>query len=227
MYEEEVKVEKGRINGFKYSHASYGMIHVSRQTCGGGGTELFGSGLRSNTQMSIVIEKGEVTQDLGRNWYFGLQNICEVLMSPVQYAEMISNPNTQGVPCTIRYTQEYGHIQFKGMSSQTEYIEEVIKEDFVNIKEKTNELANQFSAILSQKGTIKKDDKKALMNLIDKLVQGINSNLPFMEESFNKSIERTKLEAKTEIESYLQNAINRVGLKALQNPEALALVFKD
>ena len=115
FYDEEIKIKPASHgDGLTYSHESYGMISISRQT-GGRELPLFGSEIGSNNTMSIKIEKADVTQNLGTNWYYGHELVCEVLMSPVQYAEMISNPNTPGIPCTIKYSQQHGQIKYRGI----------------------------------------------------------------------------------------------------------------
>jgi hypothetical protein len=227
-YDEPVKsaVEEGPIGGVHHQHESYGMISVSRQT-GGSKDPLFGSEIESNNTISIQIHKGCVRQDLGRNWYYSGGIICEAVMSPTQYAELISNPNTQGSPCTLRYTQELGNIKYRPVSTQTQYVESKIEKEVDDLKETVSTISKEVSSILSQKGALKKADKDAVNSLVSKLVSSFTSDLPFYEESLKESIEKQKAEARTEIESYLHNAINRVGLEALKRPETLALVMQS
>ena len=102
--DEDIKREEAgghRDGGFQYSHPCFGMIRISRQS-GGDGRKLFGSEIETNNTIAITISEANVTQDLGRNWYYDHTILTEISMSPVQYAELISNPNTQGSPCTIK-----------------------------------------------------------------------------------------------------------------------------
>lgn len=227
-HQEEIKREQstmpGRDDDYKYSHPSYGMISVSRYT-GGGGDPMFGSEVESNGGIRIAIHEANVEQSLGRNWYHSNKLITEIRMTPVQYAEMISNPNTQGVPCTVAFTQDLGHIEYKGINTVTEHVESKIDSKVTELKSRISTIDKQVSDILTQKGTLKKADKDQIRSLVSKMVVDLCSNMEFYEKSLKESIDRTKMEAKTEIESYLTNAIARIGAKALEDPETLKLVL--
>ncbi|MFM9815939.1 hypothetical protein ACKI16_46630, partial [Streptomyces scabiei] len=80
--------------------------------------QLFGSNTNSNSIISIKISNAEVRQDLGRNWYYDTNVITEINMTTIQYAEMISSPNTSGVPCTIKRTEKLGLIKYKPIDTE-------------------------------------------------------------------------------------------------------------
>ena len=213
-------------DGKKYTHPSYGMVRIARQS-GGSSTPLFGAEIESNSQICIEISEGDVTQNLGRNWYHAKNTICEVIMSPVQYAELISNPNTQGMPCTIKYTESKGTIVYKGIETQTHYVENRLEERVCKLKEDIENVHGLAKTILDKKTPLNKSEKGEVLGLISKLVTEFNSNLPFYEECFKENLNKQKSEAKVEVESYLAHAINQVGLKALEKPEVLALILKN
>ena len=225
-HDEEVKKEVEDNGDVSYKHPSYGMIRVSRQS-GGDGEPLFGSEVGSSSRMSISISEGVVTQHLGRNWYQDRKTITEVVMSPIQYAEMITNPNTQGMPCTIKYTRELGPIKYNSINTQTQYVESKIEEKVTNLKKETSTIQRDVKEILSQKGTLKKADKDSIQRLVRKLTDSVTDALPYYEECLKESIDRMKAEARTEIDGYLTHAITQTGLKALQDPEVLKLVMQD
>lgn len=220
------EVETSPRDGVRYTHPSYGMISVSRQS-GGDEEPLFGSEVGSSTRMSITISKASVIQDLGQNWYSDNQVITEIIMSPIQYAEMISNPNTQGMPCTIKYTQELGSIKYRGVDTQTQYVESKLETEVSNLKKVTNGLGGKVDAILSQKGIIRKSDREAISSLVSELTRFMSDKLPFYEKCLGEQIDRMKAEARTEIDGYMTHTIMKTGLRALQNPETLALIMKE
>lgn len=228
VYEEEIKLEESTSHrdGNTYSHPSYGMVSVCRTTSSHD-RALFGSEVKTNNTMVLRVEKARVTQDLGRNWYYGSNIITEVEMTPVQYAELISNPNTQGVPCTIKTTQELGRIEYKGIETVTQHVESVIDTQLEDMKKDLSELNKKVRELTSKKGALNKSDREEINQTVSNVAGVILSSLPFYEEQLNKSINQAKMEAKTEVESYMQNAINRVGLKALQNEDVLKLVLDN
>lgn len=224
---EEVTVTKcsGYKEGaFEYSHPSYGMIHVSRRQ--GTPSGLFGSDIDHGHFMSLTISEATCTQDLGRNWFHDTKVITEVVMSSVQYAEMISNPNTQGVPCTIKYTRGKGSIRYEPMTKIVDQIEEEIKEQFTQTKKDNKEVVGKVKEIFNKK-SLNKQDKEAILRMIEQLSLKITSSIPFYEESIKEQLDKTKLEAKQEVESYITHAITKAGIAALNNPAAMQLLLED
>lgn len=93
--DEQVKVQKGSKglgNGedVTYTHPSYGMARFSRIS--GQFKEMFGSEVENTSAVTLTVGKAQVTQDFGDNWYYMYNTVCEVQFSPIQYAELISNP---------------------------------------------------------------------------------------------------------------------------------------
>lgn len=224
IHEEEVKVEKNTRphEGYQYSHPSYGRISVSRIN---GKTELFGTDLQHSNFMRLTISTATCGQDLGRNWYNEEEVVTEVYMSCVQYAEMISSPNTTGVPCTLATTQEKGRIKYAPMTKLIDNIQEVAKETLEEAKQRNLKVKAEVTALFDKK-SLNKADKKAILDLIEGLSSGITSSLPFYEEQFKKRVESTKLEARMEVESYLSHAVNSAGLEALKRPEVVRMLIE-
>jgi ElaB/YqjD/DUF883 family membrane-anchored ribosome-binding protein len=226
-HQEDIKLKRessSRGESHTYTHPSYGMVRVSR--CNGD-VNCFGSEIKNSSYMTLQISQAEVTQDLGKNWYHSDKKVCEVRMTPVQYAELISNPNTQGVPCTLEYTQELGRIEYNPISSVTKYSEDRIFEEVERLKKEMGNLSKEISSVLDQKGTLKKADKDSVKGKVSQLVQTFNSDLPFYEEQLTKAVDRQKLEAKAEMESYLSNIITRTGLEVLKDPNKIAMLTNE
>lgn len=213
------------MSGYTYTHPSFGLISVNNTQVGGGGTQLFGSETFNNSYVSIKIKECEVTQDLGKNWYFGKKILTEVSMTPVQYAEMISNPNTTGVPCTIKSTESKGRIESKQLRTIVEFTKSEVERAAIDIKSQALNLSREVGDILSKKGTLKVSDKDAIRKLVNSLVRDVNSNLKFQEKCVMESIERASMEAKADIDHHITGAINKLGVKTLQNADAMQLLM--
>ena len=226
--DEEIQAEKqtGPRDGCSYQHPSYGMIQVNRYQ-GGNEEPMFGASVASSGGMRIMISSAEVCQDLGRNWYHSLNEICEVRMSPVQFAELITNPNTEGMPCTVEYVRDVGHIRYRPIDTVTEYIESKIEKEVSELKRKTVDLTDKVTNILGQKGPLKRDEKAEIATLVQQLSRLITSDLPFYEEQLSKSIDRQKMEARAEIEAHIAQAIHKVGLDTLNNPNMVRLLLEE
>ena len=77
-----------------------GMVSWAR-SCNASSRNLFGTEIKTNNPITLRINKAEEIRDLSRNWYHSLEQIVEIEMSPVQWAEFLTSGNTSGVPCTI------------------------------------------------------------------------------------------------------------------------------
>lgn len=136
-------------------------------------------------------------------------------MSPVQFSEAITNMNTNGVPCTIRY--------FNGKETEEcPYRDkvEIFKKEFNDtIKETTSVAKNLVTEVakkFNEKKSFTKGDKEEIMGMLNRLAQNLGDNMEFIQECCQEQVNKTVVEAKGEIESYIVNRVNTLGLKALQ-----------
>lgn len=218
---EDVKITKEghHLGGLRYSHPSFGMISVRRYQ--GGKGEHFGSEIKSDGGIRITISEAEVTQDLGRNWYYDSKEIVEVSLNHMQYAELISNPNTQGVPCTIGYRQDKGHIVYKGIDTQVEHIESEISNKLDELRDRVSTLVSDQEKLLSKKGALNKAEKQQLLSLSNNIARLVGSDMEFYINSVETAVDRAKTEAKADIENYAVNVIHKTGLEVLKDPEKI------
>lgn len=227
MLDTEIKVKEcdGAMQGFNYKHESFGMIRIA-QTQSGGGIKTFGSEAESTGLIEFEITNCDVTQDLGQNWYHASKTIAHIVMSSIQYAELISNPNSQGSPCTIKYTSELGHIKQKHIDTKTEYVENKIQKTITQLHKDVAEMRIKLDLILDQKGTLKKSDKQKIKNIFHKVESNINGKLPYYEKCFGENISLMKAEARADINAHIQHTINQTGLAVLRDPELVNLIVK-
>lgn len=211
---------------FRYSHPSYGMISVSRSSSNTK-EPLFGSEVATDSVISIKLSQACVEQSVGRNWYFDKQVIAEAKMTSHQYAELISNPNTQGTPCTIHYRSDLGRIKYRAMDTQVEYVESKIERQSSKLKKDVTEKMSDISELLNRKGAMKVSEKQELLGKIVSLTRQITSDLPFYETCMKENIEKMKSQAQIEIDSMVAHAITKAGIEVLNNPEAFKLLLED
>jgi len=196
-------------------HESYGMVGLSRVTCRPS-VNLFGSSIKHGNTIRLRIKTGVVARDLNRDWYRGQKGLIEIELSPTQYAEMITSLNIgDGVPCTIRYIGNKS-IDNPPETKQRQMFEEEFRKDVHKIKEKCQKDVTEISKVLLKKGGITVYERKKINDMIVMLMQDVNSNLPFVQRSFNKSIDKTVLEAKGEVEAFVMNKVTSLGIKGLE-----------
>lgn len=82
--------------------------------------------------------------------------------------------------------------------------------------------------MLKEKQSIGKADRDFLINSFTRLVSQISSNVPFVSQQFNESMEKTISEAKNEIETFINSRVTSLGLQALKdNPSSLMLGLEE
>ncbi len=208
-------------------HESFGMISWGRATCTPG-IQLFGSELRHGNLIHLNISGCERKRDFHRNWYHPKETIADIYMSSAQFAEFMTTPNTQGVTCTIRHRADnnQGVLTYPGHDSESEKTQSEFDHDVKAAMQEATELAKEAQEILTASGPMKMADRKSLSGKIQQMMMHINSNLPFVSKSFQKSMENTVSHGKQEIEAFAQSTVHRYGLEKLSEQQP-KIAFED
>lgn len=206
-------------------HESYGMVGLSRFTCGGGrGMNLFGSSIMHASGMTLTIRRGEKRRDLHREWYYGGDIIAEITLSPAQFAEMITTPNVgSGVPCTLNYIIGEGSKAECPEHKQRQLFEQEFEDDVRKAMADASQIVKDVTTLLEGKEAIKLSDRKAIIGKLTMLAQHINSNMPFVQAQFNEAMDKTVTEAKAEVEEFINAKIHSLGIDALTSEIAKAI----
>lgn len=69
--------------------------------------------------------------------------------------------------------------------------------------------------LFATKKTLNKKDREEILSKINKINMEINSNRDFIYQKFNEQMDKTTVEAKGEIEAFMQNKINSIANAAL------------
>lgn len=202
----------------KQKHDAYGMISVSRfQT--NHNKSFFGSSIKHSGGIEISIYDANVERSLNRNVYFkdSYTPLITVEMSYNQFAEMLTaNMNTEGTPCTILY-KNGKKIEAPIFENKRIQFEDEFKKDMVDLKEKMSKLVNNTENILKDSKPINKKDKELILKEIRALKQEVEKNIPFVVDQFNKQMDKTVIEAKSDIEGFYEIKIRDLGIQALQD----------
>lgn len=200
--------------GEKFKHESYGMVGISHVTCGG--VSLFGSSIKHDRVIRLRIKRACVERDLHKEWYHGDESIIEIDLSAAQFAEFITTPNVgDGIPCTIRRV-EGENMEEPPYRGQNEIFNQELQKGFEAAMSDADGLINDAREMLDSKGPMKVAEKKALLSKLNKLVQHIKSNMPFLHKQFTRSMDKTVSAAKAEIDSFYTSTIMKMGKKALE-----------
>jgi hypothetical protein len=203
-----------------YTHSSYGMISFAKYT--GGHFNMFGSELNHNGGICLEIKTAEKHRRLHRDWYMPRDQIIRVHMSYSQFAESIANMNTSGVPCTLMRVRGE---KIEECPKQTNEISEIHNE----FEEQASKIATMLDKCIKmtreQLNGSKPPTKKEREELLSELTQArmnIQSNMPFIIESFNENVHTIVDSAKAEVEGFVTQKITQYGIEGIRK-EMLSL----
>lgn len=79
-------------------------------------------------------------------------------------------------------------------------------------------------ATLLQKKTLTSDDKKTIASAIREAVRLLDDAAPFILQTFGENVEKMVAKGRLEVESFIQLALHRVGIKAVHDSNGVLLL---
>lgn len=205
--------------GEKTSHPSYGLLSFNRTDSNTGKT-LFGSSIKHQRTITMRIKTAEKERDLNKNWYYGRDTIVEVEMSPVQFSEAITAMNMgDGTTVTIRRVHGKAIEPCPDDNIRERFVDE-FNSSINRVSDKLDELKAIANDLKNQKGGLKVSEKKDLCSKIEMAHQDLKANLPFVLKQFNRQMNKSVLEAKGEIDAFVTNITQRLGIEEFRKQVA-------
>ena len=192
-------------------HESFGLLSFSR-TQSNMNKHLFGSSIKHQNTIHMRVNACEENRGLNRYWYHPRETIIDIEMSYSQFAEAIVAMNTIGVPCTIRRVMGAEMEDCPG-ESQREMFEKEFNGKVLDITKRVQDLKHAADELLHKKGALKVSEKKELASMLHMLVMEVRQNLPFIQSSYNEAMDKTTMEAKSEIEAFVNHQVHTLGLE--------------
>lgn len=221
MKYEDVKrtmTDKSPVSEYKDEHPAFGQIIVSRVSRGGS-TSLYGaSSTYHPTTIRLQIKRSERCHNLGRDQFFGHENVVEVEMTALQFADMLTHMNIgEGVPCTLRHVGMES-VPYIPVEDDTEIgrIKDAF-EDEISARlsaESIREARSELKEILGKK-TLLKADRERIASLTGKMIEAVESLAPFMLKQFSESAEKVQAEVKKEVRAFTDLVVNNAGMQKL------------
>ena len=197
-------------------HESFAMLGITRSSCSFS-QNLFGSSIQHSHTIKLKIVPAKIDRMLNRDWFHAnTKPYIEVEMSYSQFAEAITSMNVgDGVPVTLRRLDGKLIEDCPQFDKRQEFEKEFEKE-MLKIGKSLRVLTEQAEALLSEKKPPTKSDKETILKGIKMLRQEIESNVPFIQSSFNEQMDKTVMEAKGEFEGFVMHKVISTGLEGLQ-----------
>lgn len=198
------------------THESYGMIGINRYQSTG--DVMFASSMKHRNGINLNIYRAEHRRsDSSADWYHATEPLICIRLSQSQFAELITTPNVgSGVPCTIEHVggnkmadPPFRHTAKKHRDEFAAYTQ--------TIADGHGRYMVEAMDILKNKSTISKGDRETIISAFELILQDLQSNLPFLHEQFHRQMDKTIVEAKSEIEAFVEHKVRSVGLEAIRD----------
>ena len=196
-------------------HPSYGLLSISRCTSSKP-QSLFGSSIQHIHTIRMRISRARMARDLNNDFYFPENNIIEIEMSQSQFAEFICSMNVGGgIPITINWLTGEGRIEPCPYNSKRKQFEAEFSDNVNSANENMNKLLSRVNELFEKKTALTKAEKDEIRSLLREIRADMNGNTDFLYKQFNEQMDKTTLEAKGEVEAFIQNKMNRIATIAL------------
>lgn len=220
--EEQAKSDEDEApSSARRTHPAYALVSCNRRT--GGHKTLFGSPLPGHhSTICLEVRRASVEHSLNRDWFSWHGGpIIEVEMSAAQFAELITTMNSGvGIPATLL------SVNGEDMPPlpKTETIEaEKVRKGFLSkigrFSRRIESKVGQAVKKLQGSAPINVKERRELASLLEEIITEVTSNMPFAVDSFQESAQKVVASAKAEIDAFQQNALIKMGLKALSKGE--------
>jgi hypothetical protein len=204
------------MNSDHKSHPSYGKIVLSKPRSGGG-AHLFGSKVRHPSFVSLEIREATISEDGFGEFIHEGKSIVKIHMSEAQWAHMVSSfGNGTGTPVTISSRAGVGYIEDPPEPiSVIDAAKQSANDVKVNLVKRLEDLKKDVEVLSGTAGTVKKKDLANLAHDFDILASWLSSNFDFLENQVKERMEVEVAKAQIEIEAIVNNAVVRLGERAI------------
>lgn len=199
-------------------HKSFGVITISKIY--GNETALFGSSIKHRNYIRVEVKNAKIERKYHSDYIHSVGiPILEFNLSLTQYAEMLAHLNQgTGTPITIKRIGK-DEIEQCPFESKQDTFNKELKTTIKDTQIQSENMVAGISKILEKKSLGKKD-KEEILTLISQLKMQIEQNLPYIQKTLAKQMDKTVLEAKGEIEGFIieKAKLAGIGIKKDERP---------
>ena len=200
-------------------HPSYGTLSINRVTSSNS-TPCFGSPILHNHTIRLKINKAELNRSLHEDRFFPREQMIEVEMTPQQFAEMLTSPNSMGTPVTIKAVNRES-VEETPFISKLDQFETELKEKVKSTHSETKQKLANIAELLNSGKPVGKKDREYINKLISSINQDVESNFPFLQTQMIEEMGRVVGEAKAQIQQTIKAQAKAYGLPDNYQPPTL------
>jgi hypothetical protein len=190
-----------------------GTIHVSRVP---GRAHLFDSDVEHQHFITVSIHHATRERSLSMNWVHPGDEIVEVCMSEMQWANFVSSFNQgSGVPVTLNHIMGRRIPEPPNLKSEvSKFQKEVIATVAESIGSLKAAIAKLEAGLVPKAKAPNKTELTTILDDLQAAFRQFTNGVPFIEGQFDEYIEAKMVEAKCEFEGFMQGRLRELGLEA-------------
>ena len=193
------------------THPSYGLIGVTRTS---GKQTFFGSSIEHSDYFTLRIATASHDRKISNDWYYKEKDLIEVKLTANQFMNLLTGMNRgDGEPCTISRIDNVS-IPEPPFVSQVDMYNKEFKNKMAKISEPLKAKKKLIEDLLNGK-TVNKAQKEEIVGILNSFIVDIESNVPFVQQSFSEQMTKTITETKAAVEAIVTNRIIDAGIDAL------------
>ena len=203
-------------------HPSYGLLSINK-TQSSHNRPCFGSPIMHQNTVHLVLHGAEIHRVSHHDRIHAKNELLRLEMTPQQFADMLTSPNTSGTPVTIRRILGESMEATPFVSKLDQYQGE-LKDKIQSIHKTARDTTKDLAEII-EKSKLGKQEKIHMNRILGLLNQEIESNLPFLTDQMGEEMQKVVGEAKTAISHFLEEKAKELGIpqEALQQAPVLHL----
>jgi hypothetical protein len=217
-YKREIQKSIGRGNELIETHESYGMVQINRTQSSG--SRLFGSSIAHQHVFRLGVYRGQRrVVDTGESFsQNGRVPIVEIVLTANQFVEMITSHNSgDGNPCTLSSVEGVRmDPPPDNAGSELKLVRQQFEEELAETSKALTAHDKELATILEQK-TFTKADKEKIRSVVSRAERLLRDSAPFILGIFGEHVEKMAVKGKLEVDSFIQLALHRAGIKAVRD----------
>lgn len=211
------------VGGTVLQHPAFGCVVVNRVSVSGGGARLFGSDLGHHSLVRIEVHEAQAVRNLSYDRHEQTRLVCSFEMSEAQWVSMIASQGMgAGVPVTFNHRREGDLVACPQIAAPSISKQELHGKEMEASLRKAladmQDVASRIEAMVSKPGSISKTELAELSKLLSRRVEQAPGSVEYIFKQFGHATESVASAAKTEVEAFIANTAQRIGLKQMQLP---------
>ena len=201
----------------KMEHESYGALEISRSNISP--SPLFCSSILHENIIRLKISKATLSREHNKDYMFAgnARKDCyvDVEMSYTQFAEAITSLNMGGgTPVTVRFVNGRA-MEPCPYERKDEQFRAEFESDLEELATLSKGAYKRVEELFSGKKPLTKAEKEEVLSILGRMSMEINSNIPYVRDSFVKQMDKVVTEAKGSIEGFIQNRMESLANAAI------------